>query len=127
MKALLWALYLPDYPALGVDLFVDHRYRPGVAAVDGSDDPQFWGEVDEMSGDYLRKVLKRYRHTHFAFARWEADETPLLARVERACRKLSRSAPIDLVIFPVDSYPRFISPTGEITISHADLQWLRLD
>jgi hypothetical protein len=34
MKALLWALYLPIYPKLSVEIAIGDRYRPDVVELD---------------------------------------------------------------------------------------------
>lgn len=127
MRALLWGLYLPQYPDLGVELHIGDRYRPDVVALDALAAPVFWGEAGLVGVDALNKLFRRYRDTHFALAHWEDDETPLLTRVQKALRKVSRAAPIDVLTFPADSYTRFIDPAGLIVIVHDDLEWLRLD
>ena len=40
MKALLWALYLPDYPDLTVEVGVGDRYKPDVVALDSHPPPR---------------------------------------------------------------------------------------
>lgn len=34
MKAFLWALYLPQYPTLSVELEIGETYKPDVVAMD---------------------------------------------------------------------------------------------
>ncbi len=45
MKAFLWALYLPDYPTLTVEIRIGDRYKPDVVALDAAGNLLFWGEA----------------------------------------------------------------------------------
>jgi hypothetical protein len=44
MKAFLWALYLPKYPDITVEIHVGDRYKPDVVSLDERRQPIFWGE-----------------------------------------------------------------------------------
>lgn len=129
MKALLWALYLPVYPALKVEISIGDRYKPDVVALDAYDpraDPHFWGEAGQVSSEKIHSLLRRYRRTHFAIAKWATNLNPLIETVTQARQAFDHRAPIDLINFPVDSAERFIDDRGHIHISHADLVWRRL-
>ena len=45
MKAFLWALYLPQYDDLAVEIPVGDRYKPDVVSLDAFGQPRFWGEA----------------------------------------------------------------------------------
>ena len=45
MKALLWALYLPQYPQATIEVKVGDRYKPDVVALDTRGEPVFWAEA----------------------------------------------------------------------------------
>jgi hypothetical protein len=129
MKAFLWALYLPQYPDLRVEVPVGDRYKPDVVAFDATDpyaQPRFWGEAGQVSVEKIRALSKRYPATHFAIAKWASSLPPLLANVQEALQGRRRTAPFDLLIFPADSAERFIDDRGEIHLRHEDLVWLRL-
>ena len=126
MKAFLWALYLPDYPALAVEVGIGLRYKPDVVGLDEAGDPVFWGESGQVGADKLETLLRRYRRTHFAFAKWETRLDPLAATVSAVAQKARRTAPIDLFNFPPDSAERFIGADGTISLSHADVEWRRI-
>jgi hypothetical protein len=126
MKALLWALYLPEYPGLAVEIAIGDRYKPDVVALDAQGRPCFWGEAGEVTPDKLRSLARRYRTVHFALAKWDARLEPHVAIVRRALLGLGRSAPFDLLAFPTDSARRFIDDQGNIHLSHADLTCIRL-
>jgi hypothetical protein len=49
MKAFLWALYLPDYPTLTVEIRIGDRYKPDVVALNEGGKPLFWGEAGQVS------------------------------------------------------------------------------
>ncbi|RIK43489.1 MAG: hypothetical protein DCC55_05405, partial [Chloroflexi bacterium] len=74
MKAFLWALYLPDYPNLKVEVPAGDRYKPDVVAFDPADPaaaPLFWGEAGQVGVEKIRALARRYPHTHFAIAKWD--------------------------------------------------------
>ena len=126
MKALLWALYLPAYPDLGVEISVGDRYKPDVVALDERGGPRFWGEAGEVGEDKIRSLAKRFRQTHFVVAKWDTRLDPLIASVSSAIKDVKRSAPFDLISFPDDSAERFIDERGRVQIAFRDLEWVRL-
>lgn len=125
MKALLWALYLPQYPDLTVEIAIGDRYKPDVVALDPQGEPRFWGEAGDVTTAKIHSLARRYRHTHFALAKWDARLEPLAAIVAAAVSGLKRTAPFDLISFPADAADRFIAEDGTICISHNDLIWVR--
>ena len=126
MKALLWALYLPEHPDLVVEIPVGDRYKPDVVALDAEGEPVFWGEAGDVSTAKIRSLVRRHRRTHFALSKWDARLAPLAAIVGGALEGLGRSAPFDLISFPADSAERFIGDDGVIRVTRDDLSWLRL-
>jgi len=126
MKAFLWALYLPNYPDLVVEIRVGDRYKPDVVSLDDRGQPRFWGEAGHVGVDKIRSLARRYRHTHFAIAKWETRLQPFIAIVTDALQGLERSAPFDLLHFPADSAERFVDDRGQLQLTHADLEWTRL-
>ena len=126
MKAFLWALYLPDYPDLTVEIRIGDRYKPDVVGLDARGRPAFWGEAGKVSPTKIESLTRRYRSTHFALAKWSTDLTPFIEIVQDATADLDRSAPFDLLTFPRDSAERFIDGRGHIHLTHDDLTWIRL-
>lgn len=126
MKALIWALYLPRYPGLAIEISVGDRYKPDVVQLGPGGRPEFWGEAGKVGVEKTRTLLKRYPDTHFALGKWAARLDPHVGLVERALDGLRRSAPVDLIAFPSDSADRFIDPDGLINIHHDALTWRRL-
>ncbi len=126
MKAFLWALYLPAYPDLVVETRVGDRYKPDVVALNAQGRPRFWGEAGHVGVDKIRSLARRYRDTHFAIAKWDTRLQPFVAIVTDALIGLSRSAPVALFNFPVDSAERFIDERGYIRLAHADLEWTQV-
>ena len=126
MKAFLWALYLPRYPNLTVEIPISDRYKPDVVAFDAEGLAIFWGEAGSIGIRKIRSLLRRYRSTHFAMAKWKSPLDPLLEIVTNALKGVKRAAPVDLLSFPGDSADRFIDENGRINISHANLDWMRL-
>jgi len=126
MKALLWALYLPRYPQMGVEIAIGDRYKPDVVQLDERGYPQFWGEAGEVGEDKIRSLVKRFRGTHFVVARWHTRLDSLADIVRDALDGVKRSAPFDLVSLPDDSADRFIDDGRDIHITLNDVEWMRL-
>ena len=126
MKAFLWALYLPDYPAARVEVPIGDKYKPDVVELDEAGRPAFWGEAGKVGAAKIASITRRFRTTHFAMAKWNAPLEPYRTLVEEATQGLDRAAPFDLIAFPADSAERFIDHRGHIHLSHDDLTWLRL-
>jgi hypothetical protein len=126
MKAFLWALYLPRYPDLAVEISVESRYKPDVVSLDPYGSPRFWGEAGHVSPSKIHDLIRRHRETHFALAKWDTPLAPFVDIVREALEKYEPSAPFDLLAFPPDSAERFIDEQGHIDVSHAALDWIRL-
>ena len=126
MKAFLWALYLPDYPDLTVEVSIGDRYKPDVVQLDRFGQPVFWGEAGAVGTDKIASLCRRYRDTHFAMAKWATDLDPYVVIVEEAVGGLQRTAPFDLYCFPPDSAERFIDANGHVALAPADLDRVRI-
>ena len=127
MKALLWGLYLPDYPDLSIETRLADRYEPDVVSLGAEGRPRFWGEAGQVTPAKIRSLARRHRETHFAISKWATRLAPHLAIVEKAIAGIERSAPVDLVIFPEDAAERFIDESGTIRLTHDHLEWVRID
>jgi hypothetical protein len=126
MKALLWALYLPTYPNLAVEVPVGDRYKPDVVSLDARGRPCFWAEAGEVRRRKIHDVARRYRHAHLAIAKWDADLDLVVEYVQKALRRSRHEGPVDVIVFPDDSAYRFIDDDGLVHISHAEVEWERL-
>ena len=120
MMALLWALYLPDYPELRIDVPVGSRYRPDLVQLDQDGRPHFWAEAGAVSTEKLRFLISRYRSTHLVFARWDPAPREFGAQIEAALKDLRRSAPIELIGFD-NQAAEHIDADGTIGINRADV------
>lgn len=125
MKALLWALYVVDYPDLQVEVSIGNKYKPDLVQLK-SGDPIFWGEAGRVRSEKLRRILKRFSQTHFVLAVWGADLATLENRVHRKTVGIRRRAPVDLIRFPTDADRRFIDRHGRIAVHNGDLDWQRI-
>ena len=126
MKALLWALYLPQYPDMRVEVRVGDRYKPDLVALGEDDLPRFWAEAGQVGKQKIHKLVRLYRATHFVIARWEQHLDPLETIVREALAGVRRDAPFDLISFPADSAQRFIDARGTITLAPADITRVRI-
>ena len=123
MKAFLWALYLPDYPNLSVEVSIDDRYKPDVVKMDPRRGrPSFWGEAGHVGPDKIDALLTRYPNTHFAIAKWDMPLDDTAETVHTTLRNTDRTAPVDLLRFPPDSAKRFIEEKGRISITHGNTE-----
>jgi len=126
MKGFIWALYLPHYPNLTVEVAIGDRYKPDVVALDELGVPAFWGEVGQITVEKIHSLLRRYRSTHFAIAKWSSSLNPLIDIVKAGLDGLKRSSPVDLINFQENDTERFIDEKGNISINHRLLDWVRL-
>jgi len=125
LKAFLWALYLPSYPDLTVEIAIGDRYKPDLVALDSYGVPKFWGEAGQLGLEKIRSIVRRYRSTHFAIAKWNTALSPFREIVKKTLDGVERKSPLDLLCFPDDSIERFIDERGEIHIKHDFLEWVR--
>ena len=126
MKAFLWALYLPDYPDLSVEVGVGDRYKPDVVSLGPLGAPRFWGEAGKVSAEKIADLTQRYPRAHFAMGKWEARLDPFADLVREALQDVPRHAPFDLLRFPADSERRFVDKKGRLRLTHSDVEWRRL-
>lgn len=128
MKAFIWALYLPNYPELRVEVPIGDRYKPDIIQLDAvNQKPLFWGEAGHVGKQKIESMTRRFRSTHFAMGKWDTNIKHYVEMVADAVAKQKRHAPFDVICFPSNSAEKFISPTGNITISHNDLEWVRIE
>ena len=124
-KAFIWALFLPDYPQLAVEIQAGGRYKPDLVQFGEDGQPVFWGEAGQVSLKKMRDLVHRYRSTHLVFAKWHMKLAPFQQILEKETAWTHRSAPIDLISFPADSDRRFIEADGTIRINFQDVCRLR--
>lgn len=126
MKALLWALYLPEYPDLAVEVGVGDRYQPDVVALDGEGRPRFWAEAGAVGRAKVFALARRFPHTHLAVAKWGVRLAPFERIAAEAVARARRTAPFDLLRFPADSAERFLDSDHRLRVRFEDLEWVRL-
>lgn len=121
MMALLWALYLPAYPELRIDVPVGVRYRPDLVQLDGAGAPLLWGECGAVGAAKLQHLCRHYRATHLVFSKWAVRLDPVADQIAEALRGVKRSAPVELIGFSATAGAA-IGPTGDISIAFADVE-----
>ena len=124
-KAFVWALYLPDYPDLSVEVPVGGRYKPDLVQFDDNGAPVFWGEAGQVGFKKLRTLVHRFRSTHLVFAKWNTSLEPMRRVLKKELRSIHRSAPVDLITFPAAGDERFIGENGKIEIEFKDVRFVR--
>lgn len=131
MKALLWALYMPSYPNISIELRIGDKYKPDVvafeegAALRGSP-PVFWGEAGQVGTDKIKSIARRYRETHFVVAKWNTNLHHYSTLLEGLLKGIKRDAPFDLISFPEETID-CIDDDGNITISFEDVTLIRYE
>ena len=126
MKAFIWALFLPQYPDLSVEIPIGYRYKPDLVQIDTSGEPVFWGEAGKVGYKKMKTLVNRFRHTHLVFAKWDMNLEPFERMLTKASSSIQRSAPIDLISFPAGSEEHFIKPNRTIQIDFNDINRLRI-
>ena len=124
-KAFLWALFLPDYPNLSVEIQIGDRYKPDLVQFDKDGEPIFWGEAGRVGLKKMQRLVNRFRSTHLVFAKWNMNLEPFLKIIQKETSLGRRAAPIDLISFPADSAERFIRRDNTIQITFNDVIQLR--
>lgn len=124
MKAVLWALYLPEYPEMAVEVGIGDAYKPDLVQLApppgglayGDPEPVFWGEAGKVSEKKWRSLLRRFPDTHFAVAKWGSPAAlrPHAETLRRVLGSRQRPAPLDLLAIPPDA-ARFVAPDGTVT------------
>ncbi len=126
MKAFLWALYLPDYPGLAVEIPIGDRYKPDLVQLGARGEPEFWGESGKVGAEKTASLVRRFPATHFAVAKWATPLDPFAETVRAALGGRPRRAPFDLLRFAPDAAERFIADDGTITVSFDDVERRRI-
>ncbi len=121
MKAFLWALYLPTYPGMSVEVGIGDRYKPDLVELDDRGEPAFWGEAGKVSPGKIASLVRRFPNTHFAMAKWATPLAPFAETIEDAIDGRPRRAPFDLLRFPPDA-GRFVADDGTVTVSFDDIE-----
>ncbi len=120
LKALVFALFVPDYPDLVVEPPRAERYRPDVAAFAADGTPTFWAECGETGRDKLAWLLKHRPATHLVLARQGVALEPWQALVRDLADGIRRSAPVELVLVPPHA-DRFVRPDGAVVVGRSDV------
>ena len=121
MKAFLWALFLPDYPYLSVEIHIGNRFKPDLVQFDDNRNPIFWGEAGRVSQRKMQSLVQRFRSTHLVFAKWNMNLEPFGKILKKQTNNIRRLAPVELISFPADSSERFIRRDGRIQIAFNDV------
>lgn len=133
MKAALWALYLPEYHEMQVEVPIGDTFKPDLVQLApppgglayGAEEPIFWGEAGKVSRQKWAPLLRRFPDTHVALARWDERLGPTEALVRTALGSRPRRAPVDLVSLPPDA-ARYVSADGSAGLAGADVERVRL-
>jgi hypothetical protein len=124
-KAFIWALFLPAYPDLSVEIRIGNRYKPDLVQTSASGLPVFWGEAGRVSQKKVRYLVNRFRSTHLVFAKWNMSLGLFEKMVKKETESIRRAAPVELISLPADGDERFIFPDGTIRITFGDVSRLR--
>ena len=70
MKALLWAMYIEEFPALKVEIKVGGRYKPDLVAQDSLGNIQLWVEAGRVKPAKVAKLASTHKAARIVIARW---------------------------------------------------------
>ena len=121
MKAMLWALVLPNYFRVQVEAGTGDRFKPDVIGRDESDAILFWGEAGHTDPRKMKWVARRYPRARLVFARWNDSMRQYIPLVARAVRGLKRRSSVEVWNFPADSADRFFQGT-DIVLRADDIE-----
>mmetsp|Transcript_54531 Transcript_54531/g.90415 ORF Transcript_54531/g.90415 Transcript_54531/m.90415 type:complete len:182 (+) Transcript_54531:45-590(+) len=127
LKALLWALYLPQYPnaqcePAACELDVGNLYRPDVVALGATGEPSWWGECGSVSSTKISALATKFPRTHFTVAKWaRSDLSGYAGSLRSDVGGGPRVAPFEVLSFPADSAERFVSDNGDVQIKWDDV------
>ena len=125
MKGLLWALYVPLFPSLKVEVSIGTRYKPDLVAVDERSRPLFWAEAGAVGKAKVETLCHRYRRSHLVFAKWGAVHSGRAAMFEEIVLGTRREAPVELLFFPEDSLERWVDERGAVTLERGEIPGFR--
>jgi hypothetical protein len=126
LKALVFGLYVADYPELVAEPRFSGRYRPDLLQLNAAGEPVFWAECGATGHEKLAFLARAYPSTHIVVAKQVARIDPLAEAVSGIVDPLRRMAPLDLVNVPADA-ERFIGQTGKITVAFGDVALRRFE
>jgi uncharacterized protein YaeQ len=118
-KAIAYSFYKPKYNVLCVEPKVEGRYRPDVAQINSEGQVAFWAECGALGKKKIHKLLRKFRNTHFAFFKWEADVDQFASMVKKEADGVKRSAPVELLFLPKNP-ARCIREDGSVEITLND-------
>ena len=130
MKAMLWALYLPRYPEMLVEVSIGGRYKPDLVqprpGLDPASGPLFWAEAGKVGQKKLERLARQFADTHVVVGKWDEALAPHAHVVKRALKGRERPAPFEFIRFPPDSAERFFYEGGRVTVTFADMERVTL-
>ena len=132
MKAFIWALYLPTYPDITVEVEIGDRYKPDVVAFAPHDvrfrdnEPIFWGEAGHVAPDKVAALVRRYPDTHFALAKWQTPLRAFSSMVEESLDGVKRNAPFDVLSFD-ERHIGAVDDDGRIHLTFDQITWQRFE
>ena len=125
MKAMLWALYLPQYPEMRVEVPIGLRYKPDLVQPrpgrDPASGPLFWAEAGKVGQKKLERLARQFPDTHVVVGKWDEALYPHVRVVERALKGRERPAPFEFIRFPADS-ERFFREDGRVRVRFDDVR-----
>lgn len=120
-KALVYALYLDEYPGLTIEPVIDDRYQPDVVAVDSEGQVLFWVECGAVKPEKIAKILHKYRGARFVFVKKPARIPPFLKIVGKIIGQRKHPVRLEVLGFPED-FERFTDDKGHIGLTHEDFK-----
>ena len=124
-KAAVFGLYYSKYPGLGVEVNILDKYKPDLLMTDDNDHPIFWAECGVVKKEKIRKLFKKYKDTHFVFAKFTKEIRQFSGMVKKEKEKSGHRSIIDIIKIP-ENPGTFISPDGSIDLRRKDCETITL-
>lgn len=138
-KAMIWKLYMDDYPNLEIELDIgDPDYLPDVVGTtttaSNRTEISFWGESGRMKVHKALDLMRRYPSAHIVHCRWgiEVDSymNPFIEYLEEELQDEDTSwwkGRFSFASLPLEVWEFIDEDTGTINIERSDLEWKQLD
>jgi len=100
LKAIGYARYAPRYPGLRVEVSIGkgrERYKPDLVALDDAGEPRVWIQCGHADVDKVRKLLRRYPHTHFVWLRRQTLWDGAVRITRDALVRTRHPAPVEII------------------------------
>lgn len=104
LKALLYALFIEQYPDLQIERNLGLRYKPDLVALGSTHSPRFWAESGVTSRQKVGWLVRHLRDGHLVFAHQAGASDTFAEMIASAIRREPRNGLIEVFSFGDDAW-----------------------